>query len=111
MGKINESLSLNGKSGSVYGFDVYTYDTTFNAVRAVYAVTNRHQNNAGTMTHTLIYVGQTGDLSERFDDHHKARCFERNGANCIGVHRDNDEDSRLSKEADLLEQWSTSCND
>ncbi|MGC2517256.1 MAG: hypothetical protein WA383_22260, partial [Terriglobales bacterium] len=46
-------------------------------------------------------VGETGDLSTRFDDHHKADCFAQHNANCICTHGDEDEESRLAKTARL----------
>lgn len=64
----------------------------------------------GQYTHTVIYIGQTGDLSTRFDDHHKADCFTSHKANCICTHCDDDEDSRLAKEQDLIAYYNPPCN-
>jgi len=49
------------------------------------------------------------DLSTRFNDHHQANCFTKNKANCIRIHRD-DEDSRLAKESDLMKRHNPDCN-
>lgn len=34
-----------------------------------------------------IYVGETGDLSTRFDSHHRQSCFDRSGVKGIGPQR------------------------
>ena len=108
MAKIS-SVMIKGKSGEEYAFDVWALDQAFNPVAAVYAITRRYQND-DSYSHEIIYVGQTDDLSTRFDDHHKAECFKRKNANCICTHRDNDEDSRLSKEDDLIKLHKPTCN-
>ena len=58
-----------------------------------------------------IYVGETGDLSSRFSNHHKQSCFDLWGMDWIGVHLDANEKSRKSKEADILAANNLPCND
>jgi len=65
------TLTLTGDSGTKYSFDVYSFDTHFKQVAAVYAVTKRSKTDDGD-THTIIYIGQTENLPERLKDHHKA---------------------------------------
>jgi len=105
------NLTLTGKSGKQYVFEVWPINTAFNAVAAVYAVTKAVQNAKGGRTHTVIYIGQTDNLKERFANHHKADCFANHGANCICTHRDDNEKSRLAKEADLIAAYNPPCND
>ncbi len=105
------TITFTGASGTEYEFDVYPFGESFSEVGAVYVITERTPKSKGGADHTRIYIGQTGDLSERFDTHHKADCFQRHDANCICVHRDDDEDSRLAKERDLLAAYSPPCND
>jgi hypothetical protein len=105
------AMTLTGQSGQKYQFDVYPLTTTFKAVGAVYYISKRTPKQDGGGDHSKIYIGQTGDLSDRFDNHHKADCFEKRGANCISVHTDDDEDSRLTKEADLIDAYKPPCND
>jgi len=102
------TLKLTGYSGKIYTFNVDEIGTELKAVGAVYAVTKRRDNGK----HKIIYVGQTENLSERFDDHHKQTCFDNNDATCICTHRDEDEDedSRRYKEADLVERYDPPCN-
>jgi hypothetical protein len=100
------TLSLRGKSGASYGFNVYSINTEFNFVPAVYGVTRRDAQG----NHTVIYVGQTGDMSERMDQHHKWDCFTRNKANCICVHQQKSEATRLAIEQDLIAAYNPPCN-
>ena len=109
MGKIG-TITFNGKSGIEYSFDVYPFDTNFNAIGAVYFVTNRTEKSDGTGSHTGIYVGETGDLSKRFDNHHKQDCFDKHHANCICVHSESSEKNRLEKESDLIDNYNPPCN-
>jgi hypothetical protein len=108
MAKI-EDLELTGASGTRYQFEVYPRNQTFNAVGAVYAVTKRTLQ-VGQGIHDVLYIGETGDLSTRFADHHKNDCFDRHGANCICTHVDASEASRLRKEADLVAKYGPICN-
>ncbi len=105
------TMTFTGASETKYEFDVYSRDINFQKVAAVYFITKRTQESAGGYTHIPIYVGQTNDLSERFDDHHKASCFKRHGANCICTYREDDETKRLRIESDLISQYSPLCND
>lgn len=105
------TISYKGKSGKTYSFTIYSFDTQFSAVGGVYFVNKRTKQSDNSHTHKRIYLGQTGDLSERFDDHHKADCFKEHKANCICVHRDDNEKSRLAKEDDLLKVHKPPCND
>lgn len=104
------ALTLTGKSGKKYDFEIFGFNTNFNAVPGVYAVTKREQTGNGNWTHTVIYIGQTEDMAERHDDHHKEACFKRNQANCLCYHRDGNEASRLAKEGDLTAAYNPTCN-
>jgi hypothetical protein len=57
-----------------------------------------------------LYFGQTGDITSRFEGHHRQECFKRNSANAVGFHVDEDEKSRLAKETDLIRRWNPPCN-
>lgn len=99
-----------GESGAKYNFAIYPFGTDFKAVGAVYIVTKRTVKSDGGGNHNFIYVGQTGDLSTRFDDHHKAACFKKNGANCICIHLNGKESQRLDIETDLVMHYNPPCN-
>lgn len=101
------TVTLTGASGRKYNFDVYPWGTSFNPVGAVYCVLRRTPEG----NFTILYIGQTGDLSERFDDHHKQRCFDRNGKTHIGVCAEPSEVNRLAIETDLVRKYNPACND
>lgn len=104
------TLSLVGRSGTRYTFDVYPYDTEFNPVSAIYCVSHRHVRAQTVDDHSLIYIGQTENLKNRFDSHHDEACFLRNSANCKSVLLEPSEFKRLAIERDLLENYRTLCN-
>lgn len=102
-------ITFAGQSGRQYGFQMYTLGTPFKALGAVYVMLYRYQKPDGWYA-TPIYFGETGDLSTRFNGHHRQACFDRNGVNCVGIHLDGDEQSRRTKETDLIRKWDPECN-
>ncbi|WP_339783358.1 hypothetical protein [uncultured Marinobacter sp.] len=109
MAKIN-TLKLTGVSGTTYTFDVYPYDTKFKAIAAVYYISRRTEKSDGSGTHTAIYVGETEDMSTRFDSHHDEACFKRNNANCKSILKETSGRRRLEIEADLVSSLNPPCN-
>lgn len=105
MGEVTTIL-LKGISGRTYDFDVYPWGAPFEPLATMYTVLKWNQGD-----YSILYIGQTGDLSERFDDHHKQPCFDRNGKTHIGIHVESIDRKRLLIEADLLAGNSTACND
>jgi len=115
------NTTLEGKSGTTYDFKVYSLDTSFEAIGAVYCFVQlediplreqRDQNdlvlpgNDFTHVEDIIYVGQTSDLSIGFEDHRV-----KQGANCIYIHEESSNSRRLSIERDLITKWKPSCNE
>jgi len=100
-------VTATGATGTQYEFEVYPWGTAFNSIGGVYLVLKKQLSG----TYDLLYIGQTGDLSERFDNHHKAPCFTRNGKTHIAIKVESSEQRRLSIEADLIRKNKTSCND
>ena len=106
------TVTFTGASGTEYEFNVYPWGTSFKEdFGAVYFVTRRTQKQDGGYSHTRIYVGETGDLSTRFDNHHKQACFDRHNKNCVCVYGEQDEDTRLEIERDLINNYHPPCND
>jgi hypothetical protein len=95
---------LTGDFGKEYVFEVHALDADLHG-GAVYAVTRWEEDE-----HVLLYLGQTGELENRFDGHHKSECFDENDADCLCVHRDGNKESRLKKEADLMARYHPICN-
>lgn len=109
MAKIS-TLTTKGLSGTEYSFSVYPMDQEFREVGGVYIITRRYKNDAGEYKHAFIYIGETGDFSTRFVNHHKARCFQTNKANCICTLIEENGDTRLAIEDDLVTQHNPPCN-
>ena len=108
MGKIAE-LVLQGASESKYTFNVYTADTGFNDIGAVYAFTKRKVEN-DKVSHDVLYVGETEELGSRISGHDKWPCAKKYGGNCICVHSESNENDRLKKETDLIKNYEPVCN-
>jgi hypothetical protein len=58
--------AFSGSTGK-YDFEVYPLGTDFKNVGAVYIISRRTVDPQGKGTHTFIYIGHTGNLSERFE--------------------------------------------
>lgn len=98
-------VSVTGASGKTYEFMVYPWGQAFKPVGGVYLVLKKKIGS-----YEILYVGQTGDFSERFDAHHKQQCFDRNARTHIGVRVANAEQERLAIERDILGHYKTACN-
>lgn len=107
MAEERRTIEWEGASGKKYKYLIYPLGTKFMPVGGNYIFAKE------TTPHTWspVYIGETGDLSTRFDAHHKAACIAKNGATAIHVHRNDSHADRLAEEADLLAKWNTSCND
>lgn len=101
-----DKVTVKGVSGAQYNFEVYSWGTSFNAVGGLYLVLKKQP----TGKYSLLYVGQTGDLSERFDNHHKQSSFDRHGKTHIAVRGEGTEKTRLSIETDLIQNYQPVCN-
>ena len=73
-------------------------------------ITKRTAKLAGA-SHHKIYVGETGDLSTRFDGHHKQECFNQEDANRVCIYLESSESTRLEIEKDLKDNYNLPCND
>lgn len=103
--------TFDGQSGNTYRFTVYPLCTRIRKIAGLYVIANRSHDDTTGHQHQALYVGHTEDLSQPFERHHKAREFERCGANCICLHADKSEDSRMEKERDLVAAMQPICND
>ena len=96
--------------GSKYDFKAYSTDTSFRDVSAVYIFTKRTvANNQGS--HEFLYIGETGKLGVRIENHEKWNCVNRHGCNCICVHLVGGEGARLDIETAFRNENETPCND
>ena len=114
---LDKTLTIQGVSGNTYIFNVYGFTRfsdlhdAFKDIPALYVFTKRGFVS-GSFIHDLIYVGETGDLSKRFDNHHKENCIMRCDANCICIHSfPGSESERRMAEMDILNAFDFPCND
>ena len=105
------SMTVKGKRGNSYTFEVYHYHIEFKPLAAVYLITKRTIKSDGGGSHDLIYIGETQSLEDRFNNHHKEQCFKNHSANCKCVHFENNESTRLKIESDILGNYDFPCND
>ena len=106
------TFTLKGRSGTTYKFTSYGLGTKFRPLGAVYVVTKRSVNlRSGTgYSQDALYVGQTGDLSTRFVDHHKESAWKKRGATHINILTNSSERDRLQIEKDLIDGNNPCCN-
>lgn len=103
-------ITLKGKSGKEYKFEIYNFKSSWSEVAVIYVVTYAEEKQDGGHTHSILYVGQTDNLKERFENHHKQDCFDRNKANRLCLLLESNEKTRVSIEADLIDRISPPCN-
>ncbi len=102
------TIDWPGKSGNAYHYWIYPLPPAFEADPGNY-VFARETKPARWIP---IYVGETGDLSERFDDHHAMPCIKRNNATHIHVHAHTaGKEARQDEEADIIARWNPPCHD
>jgi len=104
-------VTFKGASGKDYVFNEYKLGTDFKAIGAVYIFARKVTKQDNSVVYPVVYVGETGNLSERFTDHHKAECIRFNGAECISILAQEDEKIRLAIEEDLIDNYDPPCND
>ena len=105
---MNETPTIHwtGDSGNKYKYWIHPRGTELKAVAGNYVYAKETSPNRWKP----VYIGQTGDLKERQTAKYKKECLDREGATHIHVHTNNDEDSRLAEEADLIAKWQPPCN-
>jgi hypothetical protein len=102
------TIDWPGQSGKSYRYWIYPLPPNFREEPGNYVFAK--ETSPGRWT--PVYIGQTDNLGGRFDHHHKAACFARNGATHIHAHLNRGgESARLAEESDLLAKWKTPCND
>ena len=95
------------RSGKKYTYWIYKFSANFKADAGNYIFAKETKPGSWSP----VYIGQTKDLSERFDKHHKMPCIKRHGATHIHAHLNAGHQARLAEESDLIEKWNTPCND
>ena len=97
-----------GHTRRSYVYHIYPIGTNFKAEPGNYIFAK--EASAGKWA--AVYVGQTGDLRERFDSHHKMPAIEKNGATHIHARiNKGGKQARLFEESDLVANYRPPCND
>ena len=114
---LDVTMTLQGASGKTYLFNLFGYSSfaqlhdVFRPLQAIYVFSRRFFRD-GAFSHTLIYLGQTSDLSTRFNNHHKETEIGEHYGNCIWIHVCNGTDKqREEEEKDLLDAYDFLCNE
>lgn len=106
------SLILKDIDDNEYSFNLYQIKTTFPEFGGIYLFTYKQQNDKWL----VLYIGQTGDFSDRIDDnlknHHKYKCAVNNGATHIGLlGMKGGKIARKQVEEDLIFRYKPKCNE
>ena len=106
MATTTQTINWPGQSGKLYSYHVYPIGTKFDAVPGNYIFAKMVSGRWSP-----VYVGETSDLSERFDNHHKMPCIKRIGATHIHAHRNSGgTNARRAEESDLVRNFKPACN-
>ena len=101
-----QTIHWTGNSGKKYKYWIHPIGWKFKGGPGNYAFTKETKNG----TFVPIYFGETGDLSDRFDNHHKKQCILQHGATHIHVHTSSAVASiRRAEESDLNDKWNPVC--
>ena len=113
----NVHTILIGQSGKSYLFRVYPIDKESLEPNGYFlhkdmAVCYVFCKETAETKFQSIYVGETGDASQRYDNHHKADCIRECGATHIAFYYDDmaNEFSRMATEQDLIQGLNPPCN-
>jgi len=101
------TIVLEGASGATWEFNVYSKNGAWNHVPCVYAVLKIPTSGKPT----VLYVGETKDIADRFANHENEPCFRRNGWTHVCARKEPNADRRLQMEADLVKNYNPVCND
>ena len=102
-----ETVNWPGKSGRKYLYWVYKLPLNIRNDPGNYIFAKEISPGKWTP----VYIGETKDLSERFDDHHKMPCIEQNGSTHIHVRVNKDgQRARRDEVANLIAEWHPPCN-
>lgn len=96
-----------GQSGQKYRYTVYMYGTMFGPGPANFIFAR--ETRAGQ--YQVLYVGQTQDLSEPFEDTVAGECLKQGRVTHVHVrHTDGREEVRRAERSDLISALNPPCN-
>ena len=102
------TILWDGEPGKEYRYWIYKIGHSMKQVPGNYCFAKEIEPHQWTP----IYFGETEDISERFEYHHKMDCILRKGATHIHTHTSSpDKEIRCAEETDLINRWHPPCND
>ncbi|MCX6929146.1 MAG: hypothetical protein NT154_38905 [Verrucomicrobia bacterium] len=97
-----------GQSGKGYQFQVYPFESSFQALPGVYIYAGQAEDGSWVP----IYIAQTRDLHQRLEGHVSVDDAVANGASHIHAHYCTaGQAARCTEEHDLILRWQPVCND
>lgn len=103
-------VSLLGTSKNMYRFSAFPLNSNFIYAGAVYAFLRLPTAFGFSAQPTVVYIGQSSNISSRIPLHEKWPCVLKNGANAIGLLFEASEATRLVIETDLRRFNDPICN-
>ena len=103
------TVVLTGASGKKYELSVYPRADLFKHLGAVYVLAKRIPH-ADSGDYTWIYVGETGDLSQRPVAQAHKTCIDEQEANSICLLIEQNDAARKVIAADLRQAYDPPCN-
>ena len=101
------SIEWPGQLGQKYRYGIHPIGTNFEKAAGNYIFANEPIPNRWDP----VYIGETADLSERFDNHHAMPCIRQNVATHIHVHTNQQgDDARRAEEDDIIAAYNPVCN-
>ena len=102
-----DKCTWTGQSGVNYTYFIYPNNDKFQSKPGNYIFA--YQSSPGLWT--AVYIGETSDMSERFNSHHKSGCIQLHGATHIHAHLSADNvNIRRHEENDLIANYFPPCN-
>lgn len=101
-----QTIDWEGTSGKSYRYWIHPIGNQFKAEPGNYIFAK--EDSPGRWH--PVYIGQTSNLDERFDQHHKMDCIRNHGATHIHAHLNSIETARLAEERDLISRFDPECN-
>ncbi len=99
------TMKCTGASGTQYEFELYPWNTVWRPVPVVYVVL-RHDGAQWK----VLYVGETGDVKQRFANHERQPCFDRHLKTHLAVRQETSAVRRTAMEKDIMKNYNPPCN-
>ena len=101
-----ETISMSGKSGKDYTFNVYPGDMRFNDfIPGVYYISKQLGDES-----SAIYLGESDNVDVTLQNHDKQSCFDEQNYNRVSFYKNASREVRESIVADLSSTLDLACS-